>query len=84
MADENNGGGMKLFGGILIGAALGSILALLFAPRSGDETRDRIKDLSNKVEEDVRDGIEKVSQIAKSFVENAKSKIAEQKEKMEV
>jgi gas vesicle protein len=84
MEDEKNSSSMKMFAGIIIGAAIGSVLALLFAPRSGDETREKIKDMTDKVEDDVREGFEKVSKLAKSFVDSAKGKIAEQKEKMEV
>ena len=50
---------MKSFGnfftGLLAGAAIGGVLALLYAPQSGKETRDKIKqkfaDLEKELEE---------------------------------
>lgn len=38
--------------GLLIGGALGAALALLYAPQSGEETRDQLK----KRSEDIKDG----------------------------
>lgn len=34
--------------GILLGAAVGALFGLLFAPQSGAETRKKLKDLKNK------------------------------------
>jgi gas vesicle protein len=40
MSDESNAGEKLLF--LLLGAAIGAVSALLFAPRSGEETRKMI------------------------------------------
>lgn len=66
--------GMKLFVSFLAGAAIGAGLGLLFAPQSGKETRRKIKDFSDKVTDEVKDGYEKVGEKAKTFVEGARSK----------
>ena len=76
---SNDNDGMKIFAGFLIGTAVGAVLGLLFAPQSGDETRHKIKDLSREVEEDVKEGFEKISGAAKSFAEKAKGKFNEKK-----
>lgn len=37
--------------GLLVGGALGAALALLYAPQSGDETRDTLKKKSDELKE---------------------------------
>jgi gas vesicle protein len=48
--------------GLLIGGALGAALALLYAPQSGEETRDQLK----KRSEDLKDGATDVYSKAKT------------------
>ena len=70
MSDDRNGFiGLVSF---LTGAALGATLALLFAPQSGAETRKQIKDVSDKVTDEVKENYEKVSKEAKKAVEQVK------------
>jgi gas vesicle protein len=64
MSNDNNG--MKIFAGFLIGTAVGAILGLLLAPQSGQDTRNKIKDLSKKLEDDVKEAFEKINDAAKS------------------
>jgi gas vesicle protein len=64
--------GSKMFFSFLTGAAIGAGLALLFAPQTGKETRRQIKDFSEKLGNEVKDGVELVSEKAKSFVDGAK------------
>ena len=45
MSDESNAGDKLLF--LLLGAAIGAVSALLFAPRSGEETRKMMKMMSS-------------------------------------
>ncbi len=71
-----NSNGSKMFFSFLTGAAIGAGLALLFAPQSGEETRKQIKDFSEKLGGEVKDGVEKVSEKAKSFMEGAKDTFA--------
>jgi gas vesicle protein len=64
--------GSKMFFSFLTGAAVGAGLALLFAPQSGKETRKQIKDFSEKLGSEVKDGVERISEKAKSFIDDAK------------
>jgi len=44
MADrQDNGSFSRVGGAVLIGAAIGAVVALLFAPRSGAETREELR-----------------------------------------
>jgi len=64
--------GSKMFFSFLTGAAIGAGLALLFAPQSGKETRRQIKDFSEKIGNDVKESVEKISENAKDFIEGGK------------
>ena len=92
MSENNNGAGDKfLF--FMAGAGIGAVLALLFAPKSGRETRDLIartatdsRDfLTNKVNE----GREMVEQKGRrfgddfsSFLDKSKEAVQRQKEQL--
>jgi gas vesicle protein len=54
--------------GFLSGAALGAGLALLFAPQSGKETREKIKDVAS----DVKDKISDLVDDTKDFISEQK------------
>jgi len=73
MSEGRNG--FRTFFGFLTGAAIGAGLALLFAPQSGKETRKKIKEMSDKVGGEVKEGYEKVSGKAKAIVDGAKEKL---------
>ncbi len=64
--------GSKMFFSFLTGAAIGAGLALMFAPQSGKETRKQIKDFSEKLGSEVKDGVERVSEKARTFIDDAK------------
>ena len=57
MSNNNNSGGSVLMA-FLLGAAAGAAIALLYAPATGEETRQRIKDKA-------RDGREKAEALAR-------------------
>lgn len=64
--------GVKMVVSFLSGAAIGAGLALLFAPKSGKETRQQIKNMATKVGDEVKENYEKISEKTKSFIEGAK------------
>jgi gas vesicle protein len=69
----------SVLGGFLVGSAIGVATALLFAPRSGEETRAEIRDkaveLRDRTTETVRDTVSqaksKASEIKDNVVEKA-------------
>lgn len=87
MQNEENGMGKGLLIGFLTGAAVGSILALLFAPKSGKELRDDIKTKSQDFIEDADLYIVKAKDKASQLINEGKKKseklVAETKEKVD-
>jgi len=91
MGEQSSGGDKFLY--FLAGAGIGAVLALLFAPKSGRETREMIartategRDyLSNKVvegKEYVGEASRKVTDDFSSFIDRSKDALHRQKEQL--
>jgi gas vesicle protein len=89
---ERRGG--SVFGAFLIGGLIGAVLGLLFAPRSGKETRDMLGEKANdywgEAGEMYSQGMEKVGaavdtgkQTASEKSEQLRSKIDEARERLQ-
>ena len=59
--------------GFIAGSMLGAGLALLFAPRPGDETRREVADRAHRVRERAREGLGTASERVSQFAERSKS-----------
>ena len=90
---ENSSGGSDKFLFFLAGAGIGAVLALLFAPKSGRETRELIartatdsRDfLANKVNEGrqlVEEKGRKLGDDFNSFLDKSKEAVQRQKEQL--
>ncbi len=75
MADNNNTGGL-VFLSFVVGGIVGGVLGLLFAPKSGKETREDISEAAAELKKEA----EKFSKEAKDridgFVEESKGVIS--------
>lgn len=75
MENSNNSG--KMIGALLIGAAIGGALGILFAPDKGSETRKKIAGKTNDLTDSLKDKFNTLLEEAKREFEAAKEKASE-------
>ena len=73
---------MKVLGGFLAGAAIGSIAALLMAPDSGKATRKKIADQSKKVTDDMKRSLSKSLDSLKESYDKKVGLLSEKKKEV--
>jgi len=78
MKDDGYSSGSVLLS-FLLGGVVGAGLALLFAPQSGRETRQKIKDLADDVKEKSAEYVSQAKDKAASLVEEGKGYYDEKK-----
>lgn len=76
MSSDNNGGNGFLIG-LIAGSALGAIVGLLYAPKSGKELRDDIRAKSNEYLDDADQYIQDAKVKAKDLINEGKKKSEE-------
>ena len=77
MSEENDGSKVGFF---LAGLGIGAVIALLFAPRSGKETREMIVEKAEEGREFVKTKTEEIRKQAEDAVEKGKDLVNKQKE----
>jgi len=75
-----NGGATFLIG-FIAGSMLGAGLALLFAPKAGDETRREVAERAQRVREKAREGLGTASDRVTHFAERGKAMVQTAAEK---
>ncbi len=80
MSDDSNGGSKVAF--FLAGMGIGAILALLFAPKSGEETRELITRKAGEGREYVKAKGLELRKDAEELVDKAKEVVNQQKEQL--
>ncbi|MCZ2102562.1 MAG: YtxH domain-containing protein [Chitinophagales bacterium] len=81
MNKEN--GGFKLLKGLVIGGAIGAALGMLFAPRSGKETREKLMGEAERLKAEIEKYAEDFSEKAQEAKRELEQKLAEVKSKIE-
>ncbi len=76
MPDREKSTGFAI--GLLAGAALGLAVGILYAPRSGAETRAMVIEKTEEAKSKARDIVQEARERAKKIVEDAKGKAAEE------
>ena len=77
MSEDNGGSQVGFF---LAGLGIGAVIALLFAPRSGKETRDMIVEKAEEGRDYVKTKTEEIRKQAEDAVEKGKDLVSKQKE----
>jgi len=77
MSDENDGSKVGFF---LAGLGIGAVMALLFAPRSGKETRDMIVQKAEEGRDYVVTKSEEIRKQAEDAVEKGRDLVNKQKD----
>ena len=73
MADRNGGSGFAI--GLLVGAALGLAIGFLFAPKSGQETRELLREKAGAARERATEVSKKVRETAAGAVKKAQARL---------
>jgi len=66
----------------LIGLGIGAVLALLFAPRSGRETRDRIRTKAEEGKEFLSEKVQELRSRAEEYAEKGKESLRHQRDSL--
>jgi len=74
---ENSNNTAKLLGALLVGAAVGGVLGVLFAPDKGSETRKKILSKGEDLSDAIKDKFKDLMDEAKREAENVKEKTNE-------
>ncbi len=87
MTNEDKGTGKGLLIGVFAGAAIGSVISLLFAPKSGKKLREEIKtkslDFIEDADEYVSNAREKASQLIKDVKKKSELLVGDAEKKIE-
>jgi gas vesicle protein len=82
MAEAENGGGGSKFAYFLTGLCFGVVIALLFAPRSGEEMRDLLGTKAGQSKDYVSTRGKEFRTQAEQLVGKAKDLVSQQKEQL--
>ncbi len=84
---KNSKNAMNVFGALVIGAAAGATLGILFAPEKGTKTREKIagsaRKLTKNFKKKVNDEVKTVKDIANEFEEFADERMSSIKKSLE-
>ncbi len=76
---ENIGSKVSYF---LVGLGIGSLIGILFAPKSGEETREYLSQKANEGSEYTQKKVRELREYAEDLVEHGKEVLTEKKEQI--
>jgi gas vesicle protein len=72
---SNGDGGAEFLKGLLFGGAIGAVAALLYAPKSGKETRDELKRRSLELRDDAEAKLQLAQKKAEALLDDTKKQL---------
>lgn len=72
---EKSNNNAKLVGALIVGAALGAALGILFAPNKGSETRKKLMAKGEDLTDDLKEKLNEFYERSKKEVEDLKTKV---------
>jgi gas vesicle protein len=78
MGDDSNAGSKVSF--FLVGLGIGALVGVLFAPKSGDETREYLSDRADEGREYAQKKARELRERAEDLIERSKEIMARQKD----
>lgn len=78
---ENNTGEVIL--AFLLGGIVGAAVGILYAPKAGKETREKLKDLAGDLSEKIEVFGEEIKSKAEGVISEGKNKVMAQKQRIE-
>lgn len=72
MSDNSSNSGFAFLAGVVIGAAVGAVAGLLFAPATGEEMRGRLVDKSKDLADELQDKFEDLKETVTEALEDVK------------
>lgn len=79
MNNDNCSGGSSFALGLVLGGVIGAGVAMLFAPCSGAETRQKIREFGGDVKDRATDYVHRAGDSIGEVAENSKAYVAERK-----
>lgn len=79
----NQGKGTSFAAGVIIGAAMGAVIALILSPKTGKETREMLKEKGIELGKKVKESLEGVVEEGKKAASKAGAELKEKLEKFE-
>jgi len=77
MSEKNSGSGFAFVAGLAVGAAVGALAGLLFAPETGEDTRKKLGDKSKELADDLYDKFDDLKDSMTDLMEDVKESTAE-------
>ncbi|MGC9399548.1 MAG: YtxH domain-containing protein [Anaerolineae bacterium] len=74
---KHKGGFSSFLGGFFIGGLIGAATGLLFAPQSGEETREQLIQKAEALSDQAYEEAEKAQQRAQQLLDEARAKVEE-------
>ncbi len=72
MSEKCSNSGFAFLSGLVIGATVGALAGLLFAPASGDETREKLTEKTKALSDDLNDKFESLKETVTEVLEDVK------------